>query len=109
MRPKAADYDVAPILEHLGFSDVPYVTSGHAKVRCHFHGERNPSASVGKYSFRCFGCGISGDSIKLLREQGGLTFADAVALAEELTGGADPAVPSTTESSWWGAGSLLSG
>lgn len=91
-RAKAADYEIAPILEHLGAVAVPRVgRNGYAKMRCPFHDDTHPSATVSRYGFRCWSCGVSGDTIKLLREQKGMSFADAVKLTKELTGGPDSA------------------
>lgn len=86
-------FPIAPILEALGFENVPHVTGGHAKVRCAFHGDRTPSASVSRLGFTCFVCDRSGDAIKLIREEESLGFEDAVKRCAELTGVQDREVP----------------
>ncbi len=46
---------------------------------CVFHDERTPSMSVSPEGFyKCFGCGVGGDSVTFVREKLGLDFADAV-------------------------------
>ena len=53
---------------------------GNVQIRCPFHGaDKNPSASVNVDLglFRCFTCGLAGDTYKLLMSQEGLGFADA--------------------------------
>lgn len=86
-RRKPPAFPIAPVLEELGFENVPHVTgSGHRKVACLFHGDRTPSASVSEFGFRCFTCGRSGDAVKLLREEEGLSFEAAIERLQEITG-----------------------
>jgi len=46
---------------------------------CPFHHEKTPSFSIqpGKGFYHCFGCGESGDCIKFVQKQEGLTFIEA--------------------------------
>jgi hypothetical protein len=49
---------------------------------CPFHADRNPSLSVvpGTGRWKCFGCGVHGDAIDLVRKlRPGMTFKDAKA------------------------------
>ncbi len=59
---------------------------------CPFHGEKSPSFSVSpsKQFYYCFGCGASGDAIRFLTEQLGLSFVEAV---RDLAQGAGLVVP----------------
>ncbi len=59
---------------------------------CPFHGEKSPSFSVSpsKQFYYCFGCGASGDAIRFLTEQTGLSFVEAV---RDLAQGVGMAVP----------------
>jgi DNA primase len=59
---------------------------------CPFHTEKSPSFSVSpaKQFYHCFGCGASGDAIRFLTEQLGLSFVEAV---RELAQGVGMAVP----------------
>ena len=85
---KPRDYPVAPILEYLGADNVPRVRGGgHRKMRCPFHPDSQPSASVSEYGFVCYGCGVTGDALKLLMQQANMTFREAVERSEELSGG----------------------
>lgn len=96
-------FPIKPILEHYGFDNVPDIYHGHAKVRCAFHGDRNPSASVSRYGFTCWACGRTGDAIKLVREEEGLNYQDAVRRCAEI---ADTETATTPSKPGWG--SLLS-
>ena len=40
----------------------------HKKWSCPFHNEKTPSFSVKNNHFKCFGCGIGGDSVKFVSE-----------------------------------------
>lgn len=55
---------------------------------CPFHGEKTPSfhCTDKDHSYKCFGCGASGDQIKFLQDLQGLTFVEAV---EQLGGDAE--------------------
>ena len=51
-----------------------------AKACCPFHHEKTPSFNINtsKGFYHCFGCGESGDAIKFVQKQEGLTFIEAV-------------------------------
>ncbi|MDE1929218.1 MAG: DNA primase, partial [Burkholderiales bacterium] len=59
---------------------------------CPFHAEKSPSFSVSpsKQFYYCFGCGASGDAIRFLTEQTGLSFVEAV---RDLAQGVGMTVP----------------
>lgn len=80
---------IADVLRELGATDVPD-GSGWVKMRCPFHGpDRTPSAAVNHDpdvgGFYCHACGRSGDGLKLLQTEGGLTFAEACKRARDLS------------------------
>lgn len=57
------------------------------KGLCPFHNEKSPSFHVnpGRKIYHCFGCGVTGDAIRFVRETRGLTFVEAVEhLADRL-------------------------
>ncbi len=69
--------------------DVVEVVGRHVELKkaginhkglCPFHGEKSPSfiVSPSRQTYHCFGCGVHGDAIRFLTEQGGLGFMDAV-------------------------------
>lgn len=47
---------------------------------CPFHNEKTPSFTVSpnKNIFKCFGCGVAGDSVKFLMEQEGYSYPEAL-------------------------------
>ncbi len=55
---------------------------------CPFHKEKTPSFHVNddRGFYHCFGCGASGDGIKFIQEQQGLTFVEAVRVLAERAG-----------------------
>ena len=87
--------------ELLSRVDIVDVVSRHVELKrgganfmglCPFHGEKSPSFSVSpsKQFYYCFGCGASGDAIRFLTEQLGLSFVEAV---RDLAQGVGLAVP----------------
>ncbi len=50
------------------------------KANCPFHGETTPSfvVSPAKQIYKCFGCGVGGDSIKFVMEYEKLTYPEAI-------------------------------
>ena len=55
---------------------------------CPFHDEKSPSFTVRPThgTYRCFGCGQSGDAITYVQEKEGMTFAEAVRYVAEMYG-----------------------
>ena len=84
----ATELTIAVVLEHYGADLHRTQTVGWRPLKCPFHDDRTASASVNlsKGGFRCHACGVSGDSIKLIMEQEGLGYKDAVAFAETTLG-----------------------
>ncbi len=80
-----AKVDILTMLEARG---IAFRRAGASWVGlCPVHSERSPSFNVntGFQTFRCFGCGISGDVFNLIEELEGLSFPGAVQfLADEL-------------------------
>jgi DNA primase len=58
-------------------------------MRCPFHEDRTPSASVNhdadEGGFRCHSCGRHGDGLKLLQDELRLTFREAAKRASDLS------------------------
>ncbi len=55
---------------------------------CPFHQEKTPSFNVNqtRQFYKCFGCGVGGDTIKFVQEIEGLTFPETLKLLSERTG-----------------------
>lgn len=87
---KAPDIPILPILEYLtgAPADLLGSTPWGRKMRCPFHTDNHPSAAINHQgtAFKCMSCDRAGDAIKLLREEEGLDFPDALRIAQELTG-----------------------
>lgn len=79
-------FPIAAVLEEFGFENVPHLRTGYAKVLCIWHPDTTPSATVSRYGFKCWACGRSGDAIRLVRDEEGLSFAEAIERCKELTG-----------------------
>ena len=63
-------------------------SGGSAKACCPFHHEKTPSFNINtsRGFYHCFGCGESGDAIKFVQKQEGLTFVEAVKKLAERCG-----------------------
>ena len=63
---------------------------GSVKACCPFHHEKTPSFNINtaKGFYHCFGCGESGDAIKFVEKQEGLTFAPKLKRLASANGGA---------------------
>ena len=95
----ATDRDRARLVNPLSVlpaaTKVRIVGPGRFRLRCPMHDDSQPSLSLrrfdsGAYTYRCFGCGASGDSIQLVMDVKGVTFQQAIG---ELLG----VVPPSTE------------
>lgn len=78
-------YDLAEYIDTSGVSLKPAGTYSQ-KGLCPFHNEKTPSFNVDSrtQSFKCFGCGASGDLISYVQSTENLTFMDALSkLAED--------------------------
>jgi hypothetical protein len=76
------------VLEELGATDVP-TGYGWVRTKCFAHPDRTPSASVNHElnMYTCHSCGRSGDPLKLLQNELGLDFKEAVERARMLEDG----------------------
>ena len=81
-----ARIDLADLVASYGIQ-VRHV-GGSAKACCPFHHEKTPSFNINtaKGFYHCFGCGESGDAIKFVEKQEGLTFVEAVKKLAEQCG-----------------------
>lgn len=65
------------------------------KTECPVHDDDNPSASVSfeRNAFMCHGCGYSGDYIKIIEQEEGCSFDEAVRIAEGIAEAGGVEVP----------------
>ena len=79
---------------HYIHAEVPALGSGWRKMRCPFHDDGTASAAVNfdKDAFICHGCGVKGDTYKLIEEREGLTFYEAKQFAEDFLATSDSTV-----------------
>lgn len=80
-------HSIAKVLEHYGGKEIPE-RLGWQKTKCVFHDDSHASASVNTTEnvFVCHGCGVKGDTYKVIMEKEGVQFREAITIAEELTG-----------------------
>lgn len=73
-----ARVDLADLISSYGIA-VKHA-GGSVKACCPFHNEKTPSFNINttKGFYHCFGCGESGDAIKFVQKQEGLSFVEAV-------------------------------
>jgi DNA primase len=85
----SARFLIVPVLQgHFGAEIISY----SSKLKCPFHDDNHASGWHNDYYFKCMACDVKGDAVGLLSRQGGLSFADAYARAEELAGSPDESV-----------------
>lgn len=77
---------IAEVLKELGAEHVP-TGYGWVRMTCPFCDDTNGSAGVNHEidGFTCHQCGLSGDALKLLQTQLGLTFREACDRASNLS------------------------
>jgi DNA primase len=80
--PSIARFKIALVLEEFG----AVVNANTVKICCPFHDDSDPSAVCYEYYFKCFACGVQGDAVRLLHDQGGLDWRESYAKAAELAG-----------------------
>src|ERR1700733_12601514 len=76
------------IVELIGGYIKPEKSGQNFKARWPFHSEKKPSFTVSpsRQSFRCFGCGKSGDAFTFVEEIEGLDFKEALKLLADRSG-----------------------
>lgn len=78
---------VAKIIEHYG-GRLRRDYGSWQKIRCPFHGDQHASAgvSVTENLFVCHGCGIKGNPFNIIKQHEGVTYREAIKIAENITG-----------------------
>ena len=61
---------------------------GWQKIKCPFHSDSHASAgvSLGDNIFVCHGCGIKGNGFNIIKLHEGVTYREAIKIAEGITG-----------------------
>lgn len=86
--------DIGAVLEYYG-ADVSLLSAwGIEAIHCPFHHDNHKSASVdlGEGWYRCHGCDMRGDAIRLIESWEGVGFVEAQRRAAEISGGGDGAL-----------------
>jgi len=80
-------HSIIVVLEHYGVTNIREC-HGWQKMKCPIHEDSHASAGVNieENIFTCHGCGIKGDTYKLIMEKEGVSFNEAIKYAEEITG-----------------------
>lgn len=78
------------VLLYYGAEKVPH-RSGWAKMRCPFHEDQNPSASVNleRQRFKCYACNLSQALVGLIKWVEGVGYSEAIQIAQKITGRKD--------------------
>lgn len=105
--PSPSITEVLALLTGCAPGDIPS-GNGWVRMRCPFHEDRTPSASVNLdlNGFVCHSCSRRGDGLKLLQSELGLSFREAANKAEELGGVANKARPKRRPSDLLKGGAL---
>mgnify|MGYP006304583583 CR=1 FL=1 len=80
-------HDISTVLTHYGFN-LPAPRHGWISVRCAFHNDTVKSARLNTDNggFRCFACDMSGDVYSIIMKKEGVNYAEALKIAERITG-----------------------
>lgn len=81
------ELDIADVLNYYGAKTVPTGVGWHS-VNCPFHGDTHASGRVNVElgAYKCHGCGMSGDAIKLIEDKEGIGFKEACEFARSVLG-----------------------
>ena len=81
--------DLLLVLEHYKLLESNVSIDYDIKIPCPFHGEHNPSLSINieKGTYFCFGCGISGNAIKMVAQIEGVNELKAMQLIKRMKTG----------------------
>lgn len=96
--------NITAILEHYG-ATVP-TRGGWAKMKCPFHNDSHASAAVNLQDnlFKCHGCQYKGSGYKIIMDKEGVSFREAISIAEGILNQSGQVLPRRT-----GRGGRISG
>ena len=86
-------HSIVDYLEHIG-AKIPSHGGGWRKMRCPFHDDSNASGAVNfdANRFKCFSCGVSGDTYDLIMKDRGGTLSEAIEFASTISTTSNPTV-----------------
>lgn len=92
------ELNIADVLRHYGATTVPEGVGWHS-MKCPFHGDSHASGRVNVElgAFKCHGCPVSGDAIKIIRQQENLSYGDAIEFAGKVLGTSVTSVSRATD------------
>lgn len=75
------------VIEHYG-GRLRNQYDGWQKIKCPFHDDGHASAglSLGQNLFVCHGCGVKGNAFNVIKVYEGVTYREAIKIAEGITG-----------------------
>lgn len=87
MSSPTSKHDIVKVLEHYGFV-IQQNRGGWVSVRCVFHNDHVKSArlNIDLGGFRCFACDMAGDVYSIIMKREGVTYGEALKIAERITG-----------------------
>lgn len=90
--------NILDVLAHYGANTSRISMVGWKSIKCPFHGDSTASASVNVDlgAFKCHTCGMTGDAIKLIREQEKIGYDEAVEFSRQVLGKSHESIPRTT-------------
>lgn len=93
-------HSIKDYLNYIG-AQVPAHKSGWCKMRCPFHSDGTASAAVNYDAdrFKCFACGVTGDTYDLIMRDKGGTLREAIEFAQTISTTGDTTVRFASTSS----------
>ena len=94
----AEELRIADVLRHYGALTVPEGV-GWRSMNCPFHGDSHASGRVNVElgAFKCHGCDMSGDAIKLIRLKEDLDYGEAVEFSGKVLGKSHEGISRATD------------
>ena len=88
------ELSIADVLRHYGATKIPE-GAGWRPMRCPFHGDAHASARVNVElgAFKCHGCLMSGDALKLISLNENIKRGEAIGFARTALGATVPDLP----------------
>lgn len=85
-KPQVLKSKLPAVIAHYGGVVPENLTNSFEKMKCPFHDDRKPSASISQTYFKCHACEAHGDAVAIVQMQEGLGYKDAVQFILDLAG-----------------------